>query len=1175
MNDEHLLPLQLFDALPGICVLLKADPPRYTIVAVTEGVLQVQTSPISKQDLIGKSFFEPWPDNPGDSMGNGSNNLRTSFDYAIAHKAASHLPVQRYDLPNSDGSFTEKYWATTNNPVLAANGEVTHIIHTSTDITDRIKVKLQGEKLKGLEQAYSLFMQLPLSIHMIKGHELMIGMANGPTLEYWGRGTEVIGKPLMEALPELEGQGYDVFLREVLDTGEEKEFYEAPIVLQRHDRKETGYFNFIYKPYYEEGSEKPAGVVVVSAEVTDKVLAKKEMAEQKQRLELAVEIAALGDFRIDIASQTGTYSQQLMDWFQLDGPQASLDTISSRVHPDDRSFVLDTLERSIRGRDEGRHDIIYRLPQKNGRLLYLRSIGQVHWTEGQPVSIYGIIQDITEQVTARERLEKSEAHLELLSNTVPAMIFYLDAEQRYRSYNERFMEWFDVDATEVIGKTVREFLGEETYKTTGPHLSVAYTGQQEQYEMFVPMRMGDVRWLNIVYTPHKDEAGKVLGLIVHATDVTQRKRTETSLRESETRFRSLIEEAPVATCLFIGKEMMIELANDTMLGYWGKDKSVIGRPFAAALPELEGQPFPGILDDVFATGKTYEAHGASAHLEVNGSLGQYYFDFTFKPLFDTEGKVYGIINMAIDVTSQVLSTQRIEESRRELLASFNDSPVGIAVIAGADLTFKMVNPFYALLSGRPPEALVDKPLLEAMPELAGQGFDTLLREVMTTGTPFAAKETPVEIRRGGEAEIIYIDHTYQPQLDENGKVTGVLVVVIEVTQQVLTRRGTEEKEAALRNAVELAELGTWTMDMTTGICVLSKRHVEMFGLDSQVSTAEEGIALIAEADRDRVSKAFYRALEPGSDGRYESEYGVVNARTGEPIIIRALGQVYYDKDGKAVKIAGTAQDVTVQRRTQAALEAEVQKRTKELAEAIESLNISNKELKRSNQNLEEFAHAASHDLKEPIRKIHFFTHQLKEQLSTRVTEGEVKSFNRIENATQRMGNLIDDLLLYSHVSQRPQDMETIDLNEKIKRVLEDLELDVQEKGAVVRVGQLPSVQGYTRQLQQLFQNLISNALKYARKDVPPQIDITASTSDEGGKTYHVLSVKDNGIGFEHQYADKIFQMFTRLHGKAEYSGTGVGLSIVKKVVENHNGMIRVESELEQGSTFSVYLPAGY
>lgn len=149
------------------------------------------------------------------------------------------------------------------------------------------------------------------------------------------------------------------------------------------------------------------------------------------------------------------------------------------------------------------------------------------------------------------------------------------------------------------------------------------------------------------------------------------------------------------------------------------------------------------------------------------------------------------------------------------------------------------------------------------------------------------------------------------------------------------------------------------------------------------------------------------------------------------------------------------------------------------------------ELQRSNENLEEFAHAASHDLKEPIRKIQYFTDQLKELLKDRLQDNELRSLARIENAANRMSKLIDDLLLYSYVSLRPHEKETIDLSETMQQVLEDLELDIQEKRAEIHVDPLPKLPGYKRQLQQLFQNLISNALKYGNADTAPTINVTA------------------------------------------------------------------------------------
>jgi PAS domain S-box-containing protein len=255
---------------------------------------------------------------------------------------------------------------------------------------------------------------------------------------------------------------------------------------------------------------------------------------------------------------------------------------------------------------------------------------------------------------------------------------------------------------------------------------------------------------------------------------------------------------------------------------------------------------------------------------------------------------------------------------------------------------------------------------------------------------------------------------------------------------------------------------------------------------------------------------------------------------------------------------------------------EQKKNALELERTLEALS-------RSNASLEEFAHAASHDLKEPIRKIHIFTDRLKHSLAEKMTPDEITFFERMEMATKRMTLLIDDMLEFSHVSLKPHEKEDVDLNEKLKRVLEDLEVVIEEKKAQINYDGLPVVKGYSRQLQQLFQNMVGNALKYTKPDVPPIVHIKATkvTGEmmteqvpvlEKGMVFHHIIVQDNGIGFDQIDAQRIFQMFQRLHGNAKYKGTGVGLSIARKVVENHDGYIWAEGAPDQGAQFHILLP---
>lgn len=254
----------------------------------------------------------------------------------------------------------------------------------------------------------------------------------------------------------------------------------------------------------------------------------------------------------------------------------------------------------------------------------------------------------------------------------------------------------------------------------------------------------------------------------------------------------------------------------------------------------------------------------------------------------------------------------------------------------------------------------------------------------------------------------------------------------------------------------------------------------------------------------------------------------------------------------------------IEERTQS-LQMEIKKRKK----AEEKMSESLEELKRSNYELENFAYVASHDLQEPLRKIQAFSGRLKKVLNNDELDKRASDyFNRLTNAAERMQKLINDLLSYSRVTTHAKPFAEVDMDALLNGVLSDLQVKISERKAVVTLDKIGKIDGDKHQLHRLFQNLIQNALKFHKKNVPPVVKIINQSRDD----LCIISVKDNGIGFENNYAYKIFELFERLHGRSDYEGTGLGLAICKKIVERHHGHITTKSKPGEGAEFIISLP---
>jgi len=253
----------------------------------------------------------------------------------------------------------------------------------------------------------------------------------------------------------------------------------------------------------------------------------------------------------------------------------------------------------------------------------------------------------------------------------------------------------------------------------------------------------------------------------------------------------------------------------------------------------------------------------------------------------------------------------------------------------------------------------------------------------------------------------------------------------------------------------------------------------------------------------------------------------------------------------------------------------------QLKQLNNELKQKNYKLELYNKELDSFTYVASHDLKEPLRKILTYSNQMELEVYDKLSDNNKTHLNRIRHSAQRMQNLLNDLLLYSHVSVSEKSFEEVDLNKIVNDVIDNLHEEIIETSTQINADNLPVIKGMPFQIKQLFENLISNSIKYKQDHLPPKIIIGGCVVHEkdvdeihyrDSDLYYKLFIRDNGVGFEQAYAEKIFKLFQRLHARTNKPGTGIGLTICKKIVDNHNGFIKATSEVNKGTTFEIYLP---
>lgn len=499
------------------------------------------------------------------------------------------------------------------------------------------------------------------------------------------------------------------------------------------------------------------------------------------------------------------------------------------------------------------------------------------------------------------------------------------------------------------------------------------------------------------------------------------------------------------------------------------------------------------------------------------------------------------------------SHQAIENEKSRLFEIFMQAPAIIAVLKGPEHVFELANPKYRELVGTDRD-LLGRPVAEALPEVVAQGFIKLLDEVYRSDKPYLGTETMVELDVNGDGKMTrqYLNFVYQPYRDINGQVQGIIVHAVDVTGQVEARMRIEESERLFRTLAETLPQMIWIRNIDGTIEYASKDWEEYSGVKN---ISEAWMGMMHPDDKAAIMEKW--AEHETSGQMFVLEVRLKN-KNGEYRWHQTSASPLMDSEGRITRWIGAITDIHAQKIFTERLESEVLARTREL--------------KRSNDDLQQFAHVASHDLKEPVRKVKTFLNIIQTEYGKLMDERGKMYIDKVQLSMNRIKAMIEGVLHYSTIDSSEFAYNNVDLNQVIDNIKKDLEIVIAAKHAVITADNLPKVKGVEILLHQLFYNLINNSLKFSKDAELPHIQIKAGGKVVKEKKYVEVTIADNGIGFDDSKKEEIFKTFKRLHSKDDYEGTGLGLSLCRKIVERHGGEISATGEPGKGAEFRILFP---
>lgn len=794
-------------------------------------------------------------------------------------------------------------------------------------------------------------------------------------------------------------------------------------------------------------------------------------------------------------------------------------------------------------------------------------------TDGSITGIIVVATEVTQQVKTKKALQQSETRFRnLVSQSQFAKAIFEGEEMVISLANEAMLkDLWKRELKDVQGKKLLEVFPELTDQKFPQILQDVYfngiTYRENEALAFVETPEGPKRYyLDFQYAPILEVDGSVSGVMVSVNNVTEKVEARQQINDAAER---------------------LSLATEgTQLGTWDLNLKTRQVVYSPRLSELFGQPESRILthwdlrDQIFDEDKEIVEQAYKTAFKT----GIYYYEARVvhpdnslhwvrtqgKVIFDEEGKPGRMLGTMIDISKQKEAEKIIEESEKRYKDLIETLPVAVYTV-DADGLVNLYNKAAVKLWGREPE--LGKDLWCGSYEMYTLEGELLPHEECPMAPALREKRalTAEAYVKRPDGTLRHVIANPQPIYDSAGNVTGALNVVIDITDRKEVEFALKTSEGKFRTLSDSMSQFIWTCDVEGKLNYFNQSVIQYSGLTFDQIVKEGWLQIVHPGDIGNTISKWSEAVKRGND--FTCEHRFQNS-DGEYRWHLSRATPQRDTEGVIQMWVGTSTDVHDNKLFIDELESKVQQRTRELT-------VINDELIRTNIELGQFAYVASHDLQEPLRKIQTFATRVMETERDNLSDRGKDYFNRMQASSTRMQQLIVDLLAFSRANAVEKNYELTNLNLLLQNIKEQLNESIQQKGAIITSSNLPSLNVIVYQFEQLFTNLIANSVKFVKPGVSPEINITSGIiagSDLGymeanpETEYHYLSFADNGIGFDPQFKERIFQVFQRLHSKTSYEGTGIGLAICKKIVDNHQGIITAISNPDEGATFIIYLP---